>query len=41
MVRFFLQPLSVRQMRLLCVSLLAGFALCGALQGLYWGESLT
>ena len=39
MVRFFLQPLSVRQMRLLCVSLLAGFALCGALQGLYWGRT--
>ena len=39
MVRFFLQPLSVRQMRLLCVSLLAGFALCGALQGLCWGRT--
>ena len=34
MVRFFLKPLSVRQMRLLCASLLVGFALCGALQGL-------
>ena len=39
MVRFFLQPLSVRQMRLLCASLLAGFVLCGALQGLYWGRT--
>ena len=39
MVRFFLKPLSVRQMRLLCVSLLAGFALCGALQGLCWGRT--
>ena len=39
MVRFFLQPLSVRQMRLLCASLLAGFALCGALQGLCWGRT--
>ena len=39
MVRFFLKPLSVRQMRLLCASLLAGFALCGALQGLYWGRT--
>ena len=39
MVRFFLKPLSVRQMRLLCASLLAGFALCGALQGLCWGRT--
>ena len=39
MVHFFLKPLSVRQMRLLCVSLLAGFALCGALQGLCWGRT--
>ena len=39
MVRFFLQPLSVRQMRLLCASLLAGFVLCGALQGLCWGRT--
>lgn len=39
MVRFFLKPLSVRQMRLLCASLLAGFVLCGALQGLYWGRT--
>ena len=39
MVRFFLKPLSVRQMRLLCASLLAGFALCGALQGLCWGHT--
>ena len=39
MVRFFLKPLSVRQMRLLCASLLAGFALCGALQGLCWGAA--
>ena len=39
MVRFFLKSLSVRQMRLLCASLLAGFALCGALQGLCWGRT--
>ena len=39
MVRFFLKPLSVRQMRLICASLLAGFALCGALQGLCWGRT--
>ena len=39
MVRFFLKPLSVRQMRLLCASLLAGFALCGVLQGLCWGRT--
>ena len=26
-------------MRLLCASLLAGFVLCGALQGLYWGRT--
>ena len=39
MVHFFLKPLSVRQMRLLCASLLAGFALCGALQGLCWGRT--
>ena len=39
MVRFFLKPLSVRQMRLLCASLLAGFVLCGALQGLCWGRT--
>ena len=39
MVRFFLKPLSVRQMRLLCASLLVGFALCGALQGLCWGRT--
>lgn len=39
MVRFFLKPLSVRQMRLLCASLLAGFALCGALHGLCWGRT--
>ena len=39
MVRFFLKPLSVRQMRLLCASLLAGFALYGALQGLCWGRT--
>lgn len=26
-------------MRLLCASLLAGFALCGALQGLCWGRT--
>ena len=39
MVHFFLKPLSVRQMQLLCASLLAGFALCGALQGLCWGRT--
>ena len=39
MVRFFLKPLSVRQMRLLCASVLVGFALCGALQGLCWGRA--
>ena len=39
MLRWFSKPLSVRQMRLLCASLLAGFALCGALQGLCWGRT--
>ena len=39
MVRFLLKPLSVRQMRLLCASVLVGFALCGALQGLCWGRT--
>ena len=39
MLCWFSKPLSVRQMRLLCASLLAGFVLCGALQGLYWGRT--
>ena len=39
MLRWFLKPLSVRQMRLLCANLLVGFALCGALQGLCWGRT--
>ena len=39
MLRWFSKPLSVRQMRLLCASLLVGFALCGALQGLCWGRT--
>lgn len=39
MVHWFSKPLSVRQMRLLCASLLAGFVLCGALQGLCWGRT--
>ena len=39
MVHWFSKPLSVRQMQLLCASLLAGFVLCGALQGLCWGRT--
>mgnify|MGYP004531815755 FL=1 len=39
MLRWFSKPLSVRQMRLLCASFLAGFVLCGALQGLRWGRT--
>ena len=39
MLHCFSKPLSVRQMRLLCASLLAGFVLCGALQGLCWGRT--
>ena len=39
MLRCFSKPLSVRQMRLLCASVLAGFMLYGALQGLCWGHT--